>query len=281
MPSNSALCCVVRARLIVTSTTISELFPGAATPTPQDVSRGIALAHLLDGIPHGFIRVSTIPAREMRAAYRAWELCELNSVEKVNPFVNRFYKTMWKPALGTTDLLVETDVTRSLDRMPVWDQARALATYPESLRWDQKYAVLAADALEEDRAAYGSKRGTRDAREGAVKRHLIGAGLAEPRSGLSSFVKWLHDNSEICPGWRVGWDTWEEYRSNLTSPLDPGDIRDFRHTAAIPYVTHFTTDAKWRDLLRRAERRRAKEGLPAPFFERVFSDLEAILASLT
>ena len=270
-----------QARLIVTVTTMSELFPGAGVPTPEDVERGIALARHLDRIPHGFIRNSTIPAQELRAAFRAWQQDNRKEVDNVDPFVNRFYQTTWEPAPGTTDLLLDTNVTRSLDRMSVWDQVRALAAYPESLRWDNKYAKRAAEALEEDRAAYGSKRGTREAREGAVKRHLIQAGMAEPRGGLPKFVRWVHENPEVCPGWRVGWDAWEEYRSNVTSPLDPGDLRDFSHIAAIPYVTHFTTDAKWRDLLDRAWKRRVKDGLRAPFCERVFSDLGAVLKSLT
>src|SRR5207302_7514296 len=76
------------------------------------------------------------------------------------------------------------------------------------------------------------------------------------------------------------WDAWEEYRSNVNAPLASGDIRDFSHIAAIPYVTHLTMDAKWQDMCERALKRRLKEGLRAPFFNRIFPNLDAVLASL-
>lgn len=270
---------LVGARLVVTSTTICELFPGATVPQPAEVERGIALARSLDFVPHGFIRTATIGAREFRVAYRAWHSDTLTDVPRVDPFVNRFYKTTWKPILGTTDLWIEDESTHLLDRMPIWDQVRMLAVHPESLRWEAKYSARATAALVEDRAKYGSKRGTKAAREEAVRRQLIAGGLSEPRGGLSPFVKWLHQNPEICPGWRIGWDVWEEYRSNVTAEFDPGDLRDFSHLATLPYVTHFTTDAKWKDLLARARVRRQKEQLRAPSLDRVFKDLSAVLES--
>lgn len=269
-----------RARLILAMTTLTESFPGSGVPTRADVEAGLALARRLDHLPHTFIRHATIPARELRAAYRAWERNETEKVEGVIPFVDRFYKTLWKPASGTTDLLLDTDETQALDRMTICDQLRVLAIHPESFRWNDSYTVRAQTALDEDRAKYGSKRGTRAAFENAIQRYLQAGGMSEPTGGITAFARWLRNDPQICPGWRLGWDTWEEYRSNVTAPLQPGDLRDFSHIGMTPYVTHATADGKWRDLLSRARKRREKDGLPAPYFDRVYSDLAALLTAL-
>jgi hypothetical protein len=271
----------VRGKLVVPITVISELFPGSSVPKPADVARGVALTRHLDYIPHAFIRHATIPWAEISTAHLAWQRGRLDCVEQLRPFVNRFYKTVWKPAPNTLDVIEETDFTRSLDRMPVWEQVSVLASHPEVLRWSGDRRTEAEKVLADDRAAFGSKRGTPDAWEGVVMRELIKLGKREPKGGLKPFVRWLHDHPEIAPGWRLGWDGWEEYRSNLKAAFDDGDYFDYSHISIIPYVTHFTTDAKWRDLLcGRAWKRRLNDGLPAPYFERVFADLGAILKSL-
>jgi hypothetical protein len=268
------------ARLVVTMTTLTEMFPGGAIPTEQEVERGIALAQQLDLVPHCFMRHATIPAREIRAAFEAWQHGDVNTVAMVDPFVSRFYETLWKPVTGTTDVLLRTDETEFLHRLPVWEQLRVLALHPESLRWNDKYATRATSALDADRATHGAKRGTREALECALARHLRAGGMSEPRNGLKHFAKWVRSMPAVCPGWRIGWDSWEEYRSDMNSRLRPSDLRDFSHLSIIPYVTHFTADAKWRDLLRRATQRRAKEGLASPYFDRVHADLSSILTAL-
>jgi hypothetical protein len=269
-----------RARLALTSITIGELFPGGDVPTPADVERGVELTRKLDHVPHEFIRISTITTRELRAAHGSWESGDL-SPRRVNPFVDRFYKTLWKPMRGSTDEWLEDDETQALDRMPVWDQVRLLAMHPKSLRWDEKYGLRLSAAVDADRATYGSKRGTRQAREAALQRQLNAIGLSTPTGGLSGFAKWIYENPTICPGWRIGWDAWEDYRANVGAAVDPNDLRDFALLAAIPYVTHLTLDAKWYDLVvARAYRRRLKEKLPAPYFERVFRNLADVLRAI-
>ncbi|HEX7421713.1 MAG TPA: hypothetical protein VF505_17635, partial [Thermoanaerobaculia bacterium] len=233
-----------------------------------------------DVVPHGFIRTSTIVPREFRAAFRAWESGTPQQVARVDPFVDRFYKTTWKPISGATDLWIEDDATSMLDRLPMSAQVRMLAMSPESLRWNATYTERMVKALDEARAIHGSARGTRAAREAAVKRHLIAGGMSEPKGGLGAFVKWLHANPDVCPAWRLGWDAWEEYRSNVSSAVDGGDLRDFSHLSAIPYVTHFTTDAKWFDLLQRATKRRLRDKLPTFYFDRAFPDLRRVLNAL-
>ena len=269
-----------QARLVVTMTTLTELFPGGTVPSHADVERGVSLAHKLDHIPHCFVRHTTIPAREFRSAFRAWQSHATGSVEHVVPFVSRFYETLWKPAAGTTDVLVRSDESEMLHRMTVWEQLRILSLRPESLRWSDTYTVKAAAALDADRANYGSKRGTRAALEAAVSRHLQSIGFREPRDGVSRFAKWLRTQPTVCPGWRIGWDAWEEYRSNTNSPFVAGDLRDFSHLSILPYVTHFTADAKWRDMLGRARKRRERDNLPVPYFGNAYAKLDDVLPTL-
>lgn len=246
---------------------------GEFTPKGTDLQHVENLADQLEQLPHTFIRQPSIRAKEFKEAFAAHH--DKRAVRPIDPYVPKFWRAFWKPVLGTVDLIVHP-MADELDRMPISQQLRILLQNPESLMFDEADAQKLQKVLDDDRARLGTSRGSFKSFRVGVISQLQQARLPEPVGGIDAFAEWIYKNPTICPGWRLGHDVYEEFRSDLQSPAKKGHIPDFSHFAVIPYVEKATLDRTWRTYAQRAADRLARAGLNTTYISRIYPDLAEI-----
>jgi hypothetical protein len=55
---------------------------------------------------------------------------------------------------------------------------------------------------------------------------------------------WIYSDPLRCPGLRLHYEAFHELERNIHEKALPGDIPDFAHIAAIPYVDYATVDQR-------------------------------------
>jgi hypothetical protein len=194
--------------------------------------------------------------------------------------VNQWWQIFWQtPAEYMSILAPEKNAV--LRAMSLEDLVDVLVeSNPEALRFDVNDQQALAKTVEDDRRRLGTSRGSPASFRAGVKSLFAKYGWREPAGGIEAFAEFVRNDARICPGWRISHDLYEEYRCNLTGAVTKNDIPDFSHVAVLPYVTHATLDRAWRSRCAQAKSRADKVGLWSVPYERVFPDLQAVLATL-
>jgi hypothetical protein len=266
-----------RGRIVLVPSNVTELVP-YKDGQPLDMARALDLMRRLEEIPHAFLRSPDLTLTECRAALDAFQ--EKHSLWPVDPYVERWWNTMWKIPPNIARHVMEPVALEYLNGLSLSEQIRFLLAEPEVIRFKEAHRDKARESMVKDRQKFGTKRGTKEAFIGALARHVIWGGWPEPQGGIAAFAKYVRVTPEALEGWKTGFTVWEEYRCNLTAVAEAGDLPDFSHVQLLPYVTHATLDRAWQTRCEQAAARLAKANdSTARFYARVHANLESILGS--
>jgi hypothetical protein len=263
------------ARLVLTYTNVAEFLPRTRDGA-IDRARALSLVRSLEQLPLAYLRQPELVRREFREALAAYD--GKRPVRRIDGYVDEWWQTFSKTPAEFVPF-VDPTMSKLLSGMSLADQVSHLIESGDDLMLSSALAAPVAQAMEDDRQAVGARRGLPATWRASVEWQFHRFGWPEPAGGFAEFVEFIRTDSNACPGWRLGVAVYEEFRSNLTATLRPNDIPDFSHVHFLPYVTHATLDAAWRDRCERAYKRLAAQGASEPAFLRVHADVNAILAS--
>ena len=264
------------ARIVLAPTNVTELVP-QNEKTPANPSRVAKLMDALERLPHSFIRTPEVGRSEFLSAITAYD--QGTAVRVVDPYVDHWWETLWRIPPRIARYILPQEEIQILDSLTVGQQVSMLLGDPALLRFQGRHEENLRQAMVSDRNRFGTIRGSKPALIGAVKRQFEWHGWSEPVKGIEDFVDFLLRHPEACPGWRLGFDVWEEYRCNLTATPTRNDIADFSHVQLLPYVTYATLDRAWRARCGQARERLERLGDDVSVYRRLFPDLAAVIAS--
>ena len=264
------------ARIVLVFTNVTELVP-QNEQVRADPARVASLMSRLESLPHAFLRTPDLGAEEFRAAILAFQ--NGSRVSPVDPYVDHWWETMWKIPPKIARYITPSAERELLNSLTLAQQVSTLLPDSISRRFRTNNQDRLRQAMADDRARFGTRRGSREALTAAVARYIEWQGWGEPLGGIDAFVEYLLREPRACPGWRLGFDIYEEYRCNLTAVPSKNDIPDFSHAQLLPYVTHATLDRAWQVRCEQARDRLSKAGIDVSAYRRLFPDLASIIAS--
>lgn len=265
------------ARVVLVYTNVAEIVPQTETKKPNR-SHVRRMMRELERLPLSYIRSTEIARHEFRAAVEAFE--SGLPVREINPYVNQWWQVLWQTPAEYMPIH-SPEKNAALRTMSLTQLVDFLVeNNPDALRFGPTDRQAVAEAVEDDRKRLGTSRGSAKSFRAGVKSIFIRFGWPEPSGGIDAFAEFVRNDARICPGWRISHDVYEEYRCNLTGPVTKNDIPDFSHVCVLPYVTHATLDRAWRTRCAQAKHRADNAGLWSAPYDRIFANLEAVLASL-
>jgi hypothetical protein len=116
--------------------------------------------------------------------------------------------------------------------------------------------------------------------EGGVRKHLIRCRIPLPIGGLRDFARWIRNNPTRCPGWRIFYETYLEFCTNVDDEVEAGDVRDFSHVGCLPYVDAITLDRRMAGYCRAGALKLLEQNAAVDYVGRIFADSAAWLARI-
>jgi len=95
---------------------------------------------------------------------------------------------------------------------------------------------------------------------------------------LQKFGDWLWRNPLRSPGLRLEFEVYHQLRKDERMPLQGGDIADFAHLAAVPYVEIATVDKRIADLAKKACRKIGKAQARADFSSSIVTSIQEVVS---
>lgn len=225
---------------------------------------------VLDSIPHTFI-LALPPATclEFRSAVHAFERNE--PPQQINIFARQWHQTYRYPGQPNyQDLLVNYNLTDQV--LPL------LINNPALFRNLRRRAFFLQHAVDEDRMVANAVRRNRARFEGGIRRQLIRCRIHEPEA-FREFARWIQNDPNRCPGWRIFHETYLEFCTNVNDNVDAGDVRDFSHVACLPYVSAITLDRRMAGYCRAAALRLRERNIMIDYADRIFPNSESWAAN--
>jgi hypothetical protein len=227
---------------------------------------------VLDELPHTYI-IALPPATclEFRSAVTAFE--NGHDTALIDPFVPQWHQTYRYPGQANyQDLLVNYSLL---------DQVLPIAmNNPDLCRNLQRRALVLQEAVAEDRMLTNAVRRNRARFEGGVRQHLTRCQIPMQIAALPDFARWIHNNPARCPGWRIFYETYLEFCTNVEDQVDAGDVRDFSHVACLPYVDAITLDRRMAGYCRAGAMRLREQNAAVDYVGRIFADSAAWLVRI-
>jgi hypothetical protein len=256
-----------KAYLVLSFANVSEFVAPLARGADFLTMRG----HLqrLEGLPVHYIREPPIPIEEIRAALSAFE--SDTPIKQVNPYVRRWDETFNYPGTSAAEIFVNfrlDDIVFTL-----WRSRPDIFVRPR-----QEVARLRR-MFEDDRKLPDKiRKDLRRAFCNTIENHLRTWSAPQPGVGFSAFCKWVYSDPTRCPGLRLNHRTFHEMLSNLKDTPRHSDIPDFGYIYAVPYVDICTLDRRVLHYCKEASKKLRKVSRAIDYAERIFPNLEAIVA---
>jgi hypothetical protein len=242
-------------------------------PRKQKLSYACEFAKRLEQIPHVFIphtHVSTFEFNEAVVAFR-----EKRRPNHTLPTLDSYGSYLCTFAPGSPP---SPEFVAEVSRVSLSDHVRALLTDGESIELDSHQIHRAAmqKVLDQHRAVLGSKRTSKKLLAEMVEGQLAELNLEV--ENFAAFFDWLYRDPQICPGWRLLQEVFQEFRTDSTASVSESDVPDLTHIYLVPYVRAATLDGKWREYVRRASQRLVREGISVSY--PVFRNLAEVRSAL-
>lgn len=255
------------ARLVLSFTNVSALVGGLA--------RGVEFMEFrprlqaLEGLNPAYIREGFIFRQELESAWRSFQI----SVEFVrpDPMVRRWDETFQPPGQSVARMFVQY----RLDAI-VHDLHRQGAI-PQDLR---NWTRVIRQQIRNDRALPRAVRKSSVQHfRLVVERHCQLYGIPVPSACLQRFSDWIHEDPARCPGLRVQFEVRRELVENPNDALQRGDILDFAHIGAVPYVDCATLDRRMYHYCGQACQKLGRANHNADYSSRRFRNLSGLIAA--
>jgi hypothetical protein len=221
---------------VLSFTGISD-FVGPAFPNNTFLEKRVLLQKI-ETLPVVYIREGTIVQDELRAAMVAFH----NATEpiRLTPYVRRWDETAKWEGDAATKILVGL----RLDEI-VYMARRAIQIYKVEASGIRSY-------IESERVIPKAERWT--LKEMFINRlpDRFGAYKIDPQIfDVKKFGEWLWSEPKRCLGMRLHFESHHQMVNDKSLRFDDGDIADFAHIAALPYVDILTVDKRIDDLLKK------------------------------
>ena len=253
------------AQLVLTAMNVSELV--APLKSGGDFLQIRVLLQALERAPVCYLREAYIFLQELQAAIQAFPGGEFRTPD---PYVARWDEAIQAPGKSAARMLVNWRLDEMIHML--WKRHHLFDFRRDTQRLN---ALFQSDRslTEENRLSLAANFAE------TVKRHLLQHKIPFPAPGAEQLGAWIYSDPRRCPGLRLYYEAFHELERNLSEVAQPGDIPDFAHIAAIPYVDYVTVDRRMAHYCRAAARR-LKTLSPAIKYEaRVFASLPKLLAS--
>lgn len=115
----------------------------------------------------------------------------------------------------------------------------------------------------------------------SVRKHGAHWNIDYEKIDVDAFGHWIYDNPMRCPGLRLGYDIYHELLSNVGDIPKDGDIPDFAHIYAVPYVDQATLDRRMNHYFRTVVKRLQSVQTQISYDRYTYASLAELLQSLT
>lgn len=267
--SHLALAKELRARDAVVLSTMTNVLE--STARVPDIQRVVDLLRRLEDVPHVFSNHANISEREFRNAQLA---SATGGVSAPTLLLHRsFWRALVPPSIANDP--TRADFHKMLDNLPMADQVAVALTDGQGFNWSPDFAAAMGDILSRHREVLGAASPNKELFQYFVCDQLASFNLEV--ADLEAFASWLFRSPAVCPGWRLGHETFQELRRDVKVRFKDSDTRDLMHVYFIPYVSAATLDAQWREYCARAGRRLAAIGITLPYLENIHRNLDDLL----
>jgi hypothetical protein len=255
------------ARVVLSFTSVSELVGGLA--------RGIEFMEFrprlqaMEGLNPAYIREGFIFRQELESAWRSFQI-NVEFVEP-DPMVRRWDETFQPPGQSVARMFVGY----RLDAI-VHDLHRHGTMPPNLSNWTR----VIRQQIRDDRALPRAVRKSSVQHfRLVVERHCQRYGIPVPSTSLQRFSDWIHEDATRCPGLRVQFEVRRELVENPDDAVQRGDILDFAHIGAIPYVDCATLDRRMYHYCGQAFQKLGRANHNADYSSRAFRNLSGLIAA--
>ena len=250
--------------LVLSLTSVSD-FVGPVFSRRGDWLQMRSWLQTLESLPVVYIREGSIIRDELSEALRAYQVPQEPS--PANPYVPRWDETAYWEGGAATKILVGL----RLDEI-VYMARGAIQAY-------KRYTRGLQSKLAWERSLPPSKRQPlRDIFVNNLPDRLRAYKIDPAGVPLPKFGSWLWNSPLRCPGLRFQFEVYHQLRRDETMRLQEGDIADFAHLAAVPYVHVATVDKRIADLATKASKKLGRNDTRADFSGKLFKNVDEILS---
>ncbi len=249
-------------------TNVREL--AAPIATRQDILGTRALLNRLECLPVCYIREGYILRDELKAAVAAFE--NGKELGAIDPFVRRWDYTFHDGESHAKDFIAYS----------IFEIIHTIAKRDPQLLLSRKSLAerLRLQFATERQMPAGVKKTAAQNFPDSVGRHLTARDLTLPSAGVEVFGKWIYADQRRCPGFRLAYEMYHSIQANVTDVPKDGDIPDFAHIYAIPYVDHITVDRRMCGYGRCVARKLFRANPVVNYEPRLFASLSEVLRTL-
>jgi hypothetical protein len=225
------------------------------------------LLQKIETLPLSYIREGTIIANELREALAAYR--ENREPFQIDPFVKRWDETGFWENESAVKLLVgmRLDDLVYMARTTIQGYKRFNPGVREYLRDEQSIPKAERRTLKE---IFVNRMPDRFAA------HRLNTEGIDARS----FGEWLWKNPLRSLGLRLFFEAHHMRLRDRSRPFEDGDIADFAHITALPYVDLLTVDKRIADLLSKVFKKIRSNHPQADLSQRVFAKVGNLLAQV-
>ena len=257
------------AELVLSFTNVRELV--APLTESNDFLSMRDLLRPIEALPVCYIREAPIPIEELRAALKAF--CGGREPQPIQPYVKRWDETFNYPGPSPAQMLVGFTLDEIIFRL--WRRD------PRTLQHSKSQIKKLRELFEADRSLPQSARlSLEDNFVSTVAKHLKQWSVSSPEKGVEAFARWIYSNPTRCPGLRLNYDTYHELLGNIGAIPKEGDIRDFAHINAVPYVDAVTFDRRITHYCSMVSKKLRKLNSAINYPDYIFSGLKQLVDAL-
>lgn len=222
------------------------------------------LLQRIETLPLAYMREGTIIEDELAAALAAYK----SGMEpaKIDPFVSRWDETAKWEGEAATGVLVGM----RLDDL-VYMARETIQAYKRAT------PALRRQIAEERALPKDEKLSLKEVFVRGIPARLRVHGIDGRGADLEAFGAWLWKEPSRCLGLRLHFDARQHLVKDHALEFQDGDIADFAHIAALPYVDVLTVDKRIGDLVTKTFQTLRKTRPSTDLSSRVFRNVESVV----
>jgi hypothetical protein len=222
------------------------------------------LLQRIETLPLAYIREGTIVQDELRAAIAAYHFG--HEPIALNPYVTRWDETARWEGDAETRILVGL----RLDEI-VYMARHVVQAYKLEAPGIRAH-------IERERAIPAAERRTMREMFGNRLPDRFGAYKIDPQVfDVRKFGNWLWKDPLRCPGMRLHFEAHHQMVNDKNLRCDDGDIADFAHIAALPYLDVLTVDKRIEDLLKKVFQKHRTTTWAPIMAGKVYRNIDSVL----
>jgi hypothetical protein len=251
------------ARLVLTATNVCELV--APLKVRGDFLEIRRWLQELEDAPVCYLREGYIILQELQAATDAFR--DGSEFQAPDAYVGRWDEVIQPPGRSVSQGIVRYRLHETI--YDVWKTASLFdfRSHTQALnrlfQADRAIPKKSLPSLEENFVE-------------TVKRNLHLYRLTMPN--VDQLAKWIWADPARCPGLRLGYEVFHQLERNVCEVALSGDIPDFNHIRAIPYVDSITVDRRMAHYCRTVIRQLKQLNPMLDYEERISVNLRKLLA---